>query len=197
MTYAQHGLFVVALPDTVILFAGTIAVGNPFFLHWVMTWIFFVLALQKKFRVQVEMNYRAKSKLNSSLHGSSPWFCQTHRFRCTWGNTWSADNTRKCHESNFTFKKNELVYNCFEKVSESKFQPTIMYCCSRRNWWHEYLRIQQIPQSCCSLFNKFMNGADYNICHLSFAKQSPNCYAFALYLARGICLMIFCHNFRD
>jgi hypothetical protein len=31
MTYAQHGLFVVALPDAVILFAGTIAVGNPFF----------------------------------------------------------------------------------------------------------------------------------------------------------------------
>jgi hypothetical protein len=162
---------------------------------------FFRLGSTKKIQGtgwELQMNYRVKSKLNSSLHGSSPWFCQTHRFRYTWGNTWSADNTRKCHGLNFTFKKNEPVYDdCFEKVSKSKFQPTIMYCFSRRNSWHEYLRIQQIPQSCCSLFNKFMNGVDYNICHLSFAKQSPNCYAFALYLARGICLMIFCHDFRD
>jgi hypothetical protein len=37
--------------------------------------------------------------------------------------------------------------------------------------------------------------AGYKICELIFAKQSPNCYAFALYLARGICLMTFCHGF--
>jgi hypothetical protein len=39
--------------------------------------------------------------------------------------------------------------------------------------------------------------AGYKICKISFAKHSPNCYAFALYLARGICLMIFCHGFTD
>jgi hypothetical protein len=42
---------------------------------------------------------------------------------------------------------------------------------------------------------------EYNRYHedvkLSFAKHSPNCYEFALYLARGICLMTFCHGFSD